>query len=46
MRRPARRSGVTFQGFRRANGRVGTRNYLGFLDLGELLGHGGASYRA
>jgi altronate hydrolase len=28
---PAPQGGVTFQGFRRANGRVGTRNYLGIL---------------
>src|SRR5580658_1954786 len=28
---PAPLSGATFQGFRRANGRVGTRNYLGIL---------------
>jgi len=30
-RDPAPLSGATFQGFRRANGRVGTRNYLGIL---------------
>src|SRR3569833_2060794 len=30
-RDPAPIGGVTFQGFRRANGRVGTRNYLGIL---------------
>ncbi len=30
-RDPAPLSGPTFQGFRRANGRVGTRNYLGIL---------------
>jgi altronate hydrolase len=28
---PAPLGGATFQGFRRANGRVGTRNYLGIL---------------
>jgi altronate hydrolase len=28
---PAPQGGATFQGFRRANGRVGTRNYLGIL---------------
>ena len=28
---PAPAGGATFQGFRRANGRVGTRNYLGIL---------------
>src|SRR3569623_1961016 len=30
-RDPAPLTGATFQGFRRANGRVGTRNYLGIL---------------
>lgn len=30
-RDPTPLSGATFQGFRRANGRVGTRNYLGIL---------------
>jgi len=30
-RDPAALSGATFQGFRRANGRFGTRNYLGIL---------------
>jgi altronate hydrolase len=30
-RDPAPQGGATFQGFRRANGRVGTRNYLGIL---------------
>jgi len=30
-RDPAPQSGASFQGFRRANGRVGTRNYLGIL---------------
>ena len=28
---PAPQDGATFQGFRRANGKVGTRNYLGIL---------------
>jgi len=28
---PAPQGGATFQGFRRANGKVGTRNYLGIL---------------
>ena len=32
-------SGATFQGFLRANGKVGTRNYIGVLLDGELLGH-------
>ena len=36
----------TFEGFRRANGKVGTRNYLGDPDLGELLGDGRAVHRA
>ena len=40
---PRRSAGATFQGFRRANGRFGTRNYLGILTIGELLGHGGAA---
>ena len=30
-RDPAPLSGATFQGFRRANGKYGTRNYLGIL---------------
>ena len=33
----------TFQGFRRANGKVGTRNYLAVLNFGELLGDGRAA---
>ena len=36
---------ATFQGYRRANGKAGTRNYLGDPDLGELLGDGGAPDR-
>ena len=31
---------ATFQGYRRANGKVGTRNYIGIMTSGELLGHG------
>ena len=37
---------ATFQGYRRADGKAGTRNYLGDHDLGELLGDRGAADRA
>ena len=35
----------TFQGLRRANGKVGTRNYLAVPDIGELLRDRCAAHR-